>query len=161
MEFSSNLTARRKTRTGLAWSVSAGLAAIIVLVSAPADAIAQNSTGAISSAAEQYQADVAWLADDALEGRGMESAGLEKSGKWVAKQFEVIGLEPAGDDGFFDPFTAQVMIPDPDQADNPHGGERREVKAFNVVGRIPADAANRLPGAIVVGAHYDLSLIHI
>ena len=155
MEFSLYSVALRNAPTGLTRSVSAAVAAIFVLAGIPGDAIAQSSTGAVSSAAQQYQADVAWLADDAREGRGMESPGLEESGNWVAKQFEVIGLEPAGDNGYMDPFTAQVMIPDPDQADNPHGGERREVKAFNVVGRIPAGAANRLPGAIVVGAHYD------
>jgi hypothetical protein len=47
------------------------------------------------------------------------------------------------------------MFPDPDQPDNPHAGERRPVEAFNVVGRIEAGAADRLPGVIVVGAHYD------
>jgi len=155
MEISTFSAVVRKARSGLAWSLLAAFAAIAGLVSVPGAAVAQSSTGAVSSAVEQYQADVGWLADDARKGRGMESPGLEASGNWLVKQFEVIGLEPAGEDGYRDPFTAQVMIADPDQAENPHGGERRAVEAFNVVGRIPAGAANRLPGAIVVGAHYD------
>ncbi len=145
----------RQARSGLAGSLLAAVAAIAGLVGVPGAAVAQSSAGALSSEVEQYQADVGWLADDAREGRGMESRGLEESGDWLVKQFEVIGLEPAGENGYRDPFTAQVMIADPDQADNPHGGERRAVEAFNVVGRIPAGAADRLPGAIVVGAHYD------
>ena len=80
MEFSLYSAARRNDRTGLCWSLFAAVAAILVLAGSPGDAIAQSSTGAVSSAAEQYQADVAWLADDAREGRGMESSGLEKSG---------------------------------------------------------------------------------
>ena len=155
MGISVRSVALRNARSRLAWPLSVAFAAIFGLVSVTGEAVAQSSTGALSSAVDQYQSDVAWLADDAREGRGMESPGLEKSGNWLVKQFEVIGLEPAGENGYRDPFTAQVMIADPDQADNPHGGERREVEAFNVVGRIPAGATDRLPGAIIVGAHYD------
>jgi hypothetical protein len=155
MEISILSAIMRQARSGLAWSLLAAVAAIAGLVGVPGAAVAQSSAGALPSEVEQYQADVGWLADDAREGRGMESRGLEESGDWLVKQFEVIGLEPAGENGYRDSFTAQVMIADPDQADNPHGGERRAVEAFNVVGRIPAGAADRLSGAIVVGAHYD------
>ena len=113
MEISLHSAARRIVRSGLALSLSVAFGGIFGLVSFPAQAVAQSSTGALSSAVEQYQADVAWLADDARAGRGMESPELEDSGDWLVKQFEVIGLEPAGDNGYMDPFTAQVMIPDP------------------------------------------------
>jgi hypothetical protein len=133
----------------------AGLALVVGLTIATTDGVAQNSTGALSSAVQQYQADVSWLADDARQGRGMQSEGLVQSGEWLIEQFTEIGLEPAGEDGYRDPFTAQVMFSDPNQPDNPHAGERRPVEAFNVVGRIEAGAANPLPGVVVVGAHYD------
>ncbi len=154
MEYTAHIASGRTARPGLAGSLSAASVALL-LVAVPSVAVAQSSTGALSTAVQQYQADVSWLADDAREGRGMESPGLEASGNWLVKQFEMIGLEPGGEDGYRDPFTAQVMVPNPDQADNPHGGERRAVEAFNVVGFIPAGAADRLPGSIVVGAHYD------
>lgn len=141
---------RVEAKPGLAWSV----VALFALTGAP-EAFAQASTGALSSAVQQYQADVAWLADDAREGRGMQSEGLVESGEWLIDQFRAIGLEPAGEDGYQDPFVAQVMFPDPDQPDNPHAGERRPVEAFNVVGRIEAGAEDRLEGVVVVGAHYD------
>ncbi len=131
------------------------LLAGVALVSTPAVATAQESAGALSPAVERYRADIAWLADDAREGRGMESEGLEAAGAWLVERFAEIGLEPAGEDGYRDPFTASVMVPDPDQPENPHAGERRPVAGFNVVGRLPAGAANRLPGAVVIGAHYD------
>lgn len=46
-----------------------------------------------------YRADVAWLADDAREGRDTGSPGLEEAAQWVAEQFEDAGLQPLGDDG--------------------------------------------------------------
>ncbi|MCL7967334.1 MAG: M28 family peptidase [marine benthic group bacterium] len=141
---------RREAAGRLASSVVALLA-----LAGATEVFAQASTGALSSTVQQYQADVAWLADDAREGRGMQSEGLVESGEWLIDQFRAIGLEPAGEDGYRDPFVAQVMFPDPDQPDNPHAGERRPVEAFNVVGRIEAGATQRLEGVIVVGAHYD------
>ena len=116
------------------------LCATLALVSTPAAVTAQESTGALSPAVERYRADISWLAADEREGRGMESAGLEEAGAWLADRFAEIGLEPAGEDGFRDPFTASVMVPDPDQPAHPHGGERRPVVGFNVVGRLPAGA---------------------
>jgi hypothetical protein len=140
---------------GLASAALASAIVSVLTIAIPAEMFAQGSTGALSSAVQRYQADVSWLADDAREGRGMQSEGLVESGEWLIEQFREIGLQPAGENGYRDPFVAQVMFPDPDQPDNPHAGERRPVEAFNVVGRIEAGAADRLPGVVVVGAHYD------
>jgi hypothetical protein len=43
---------------------------------------------------------VAFLADDALEGRDTGSPGHRKAAEYVAQEFEKIGLRPAGTDGF-------------------------------------------------------------
>jgi Tol biopolymer transport system component len=51
--------------------------------------------------ADRYRDDVAWLADDARAGRGVGTAGLEESARWIAARFAELGLEPAGDDGDF------------------------------------------------------------
>jgi hypothetical protein len=131
------------------------LIAALTLVSTPGAAAAQESAGALSPAVERYRADVSWLAADERGGRGLESEGLEEAGDWLVTQFAAIGLEPAGEDGYRDPFTASVMVPDPDQPENPHAGARRPVSGFNVVGRLPAGTDDRLPGAVVIGAHYD------
>ena len=44
---------------------------------------------------------VSFLASDALEGRATPSPGLEIAAEYIAAQFRRAGLEPAGDDGYF------------------------------------------------------------
>lgn len=44
-------------------------------------------------------ADVAFLADDLLEGRAAGTRGYDLASLYVANRFRAIGLEPAGDDG--------------------------------------------------------------
>lgn len=51
---------------------------------------AQRQTGA----ADRFGAAVAWLADDAREGRGVGSAGLRAAQDWVEAQFAQLGLSP-------------------------------------------------------------------
>jgi hypothetical protein len=43
-----------------------------------------------------FRANMAFLADDLLEGRGTGTRGQELAAKYVAAQFEAFGLEPAG-----------------------------------------------------------------
>ncbi len=51
--------------------------------------------------ANDLKADVSFLASDALEGRGTPSPGLDIAAEYIAAQFRRAGLEPAGDDGYF------------------------------------------------------------
>lgn len=46
------------------------------------------------------RAHVKFLADDLLEGRGTGTRGFDLAARYVAAQFEVMGLEPAGTEGF-------------------------------------------------------------
>jgi peptidase M28-like protein len=50
---------------------------------------------------EAIRADMRFLADDLLEGRGTATRGQEIAAKFMAAQFEQMGLEPAGDDGTY------------------------------------------------------------
>src|SRR5580704_1186755 len=50
---------------------------------------------------EAIRADMGFLADDLLEGRGTATRGHELAAKFMAAQFEQMGLEPAGNDGTF------------------------------------------------------------
>ncbi|HEX4952105.1 MAG TPA: M20/M25/M40 family metallo-hydrolase [Thermoanaerobaculia bacterium] len=52
-------------------------------------------------AADRYQRSVAWLADDAREGRGVATGGLAAAALWLADRFRELGLEPAGEQGGF------------------------------------------------------------
>ncbi|SPE33456.1 Peptidase M28 [Candidatus Sulfopaludibacter sp. SbA3] len=51
--------------------------------------------------ADALKADVSFLASDALQGRGTPSPGLDIAAEFIAAQFRRAGLEPAGDDGYF------------------------------------------------------------
>lgn len=51
--------------------------------------------------AVDMQADIRYLADDAREGRGLGTKGLEISAEYIARRFEAAGLSPAGDDGTY------------------------------------------------------------
>ncbi|HMD09622.1 MAG TPA: M28 family metallopeptidase [Candidatus Acidoferrum sp.] len=50
---------------------------------------------------EPFRAHMAFLADDLLEGRGTGARGHEIAARYVAAQFEAIGLKPAGQDGTY------------------------------------------------------------
>jgi len=49
--------------------------------------------------AEHIRAHVSFLADDLLEGRGTGARGGDIAAKYIATQFALDGLKPAGDDG--------------------------------------------------------------
>src|ERR1700689_5342840 len=51
--------------------------------------------------AEKIRAHVKFLADDLLEGRGPGLRGAELAAKYIATQFALAGLQPAGDNGTF------------------------------------------------------------
>jgi hypothetical protein len=59
----------------------------------------QSLAGAIT--ANELKAHVSFLASDALEGRDTPSRGLDVAAEYIASEFRRAGLEPAGDDGYF------------------------------------------------------------
>jgi len=50
---------------------------------------------------ESIQAEMRFLSDDLLEGRGTGTRGHEIAAKYMASQFEEIGLQPAGENGTY------------------------------------------------------------
>jgi Tol biopolymer transport system component len=59
----------------------------------------------------RFMEDVKWLADDAREGRGIGTRGLEEASKYLERRFREVGIEPAGQDGtFFHRFDAPVAV---------------------------------------------------
>src|SRR5690348_9380341 len=51
--------------------------------------------------ADSLRGHVSFLASDLLEGRGTPSRGLDLAAAYIAAQFRRAGLEPIGDDGFY------------------------------------------------------------
>ena len=58
---------------------------------------------------ESLEADLRFLSSDALAGRGNGAEGLTIAARYLAQQFETLGLQPAGDSGtFFQSFRVMV-----------------------------------------------------
>lgn len=55
---------------------------------------ANTGTPSATAAADRFRDAVAWLADDAREGRGVGTKGLTDSVAWVESQFSALGLAP-------------------------------------------------------------------
>jgi len=65
---------------------------------------------------EPFRAHMAFLADDLLEGRGTGKRGHEIAARYVAAQFEAMGLKPAGQDGtYYQRVPLREITVDPDK----------------------------------------------
>jgi len=72
--------------------------------------------------ADSLRGHLSFIASDALEGRNTPSRGLEIAAEYIAAQFRRAGLEPAGDDGYFQ--SANFVL-----ADTPMDAFELKVKA--------------------------------
>jgi hypothetical protein len=101
-------------------------------------------------AARRVLADVRYLADDAREGRGVGTRGLDDAARYIADAFKHAGVAPAGADrSYLQPFT----IP-PDAPAILHttlGG----AKTQNVVAVLQGSSPTLRGQVVVIGAHYD------
>jgi acetylornithine deacetylase/succinyl-diaminopimelate desuccinylase-like protein len=89
--------------------------------------------------------DIRRLADPALQGRGLGSAGLDSAADDIAEAFRKAGLEPGGDpgNGHFQTWRARAGEPE------------RLLRLRNVVGVLPGGDPQHAGEVVVVGAHYD------
>ncbi len=131
------MTLHRRTLLVLIAAVAAG--------AAPADA---QTTAPERAAADRISEDIRWLADDAREGRGVGTVGLDAAAAYIADEFREIGLTPGGTDGYFQPFVLDPKAPV--LAHTQLGGE--SVK--NVIGILPGRGVLAAE-VVVIGAHYD------
>ena len=78
------------------------LLALGCLCGAPlARAESPPADGELPASAARIEADVRFLADDLLEGREAGTRGYDLAALYVASQYRLIGLEPAGEDGTY------------------------------------------------------------
>ena len=105
--------------------------------------VAASPQDTLTPAARRVLADVQFLADDRQEGRGVGTAGLERSGAYIRDAFKHAGLQVS-----FQNFA--IPVDAPAVLHTNLGG----TPARNVVAVIPG-TASRHGEVVVVGAHYD------
>ena len=72
-----------------------------------------SAAGAQTFSPERLRADVAFLADDLLEGRGTGTRGYDLAARFVASRFEALGLKPGGKDSWYQPIPFVMAGADP------------------------------------------------
>lgn len=100
-----------------------GIAALVACAAAPPHGSAD--VAAISKQA--LEAHVRFLASDALEGRMTGTRGYAAAAEYVASQFRLMGLEPAGTAGYFQevPYAAALIDADRSRVRVHRGGRSR------------------------------------
>src|SRR5580692_6416208 len=93
-----------------------GALIVIALLAGTSIVLAGNDAADETSATirpEAIRAKMSFLADDLLEGRGTGTRGHEIAAKFMASEFEAMGLEPAGDNGsYFQSVPLRTIEPD-------------------------------------------------
>jgi hypothetical protein len=114
--------------------------------------------------AERIRRDIAYLADDRLEGRGTGTAGNDSAASWLARRHTALGLDPvvvdsersgcsaeprrAGCMTFEQPFIAR-------SAELAHAGNLEGLRTRNVVAKVPGRDPALAGQVVVIGAHFD------
>jgi hypothetical protein len=101
------------------------------------------------------KADVSFLASDALQGRATPSPGQEIAAEYIAAQFRRAGLEPAGDDGYFQNAPYAVVTPNLDGFELSFEGGGQTIKVDKSAVAIDDPAALDLKGVGVVAVTLD------
>jgi len=94
--------------------------------------------------------DVAFLADDTLEGRQTGTPGEIKASEYIKDRFEKLGLTPKGTDGFYQSFTFKPKTHPHEEVKFTENADGT-ITGRNVVGFINNKAKN----TVVIGAHFD------
>jgi hypothetical protein len=102
---------------------------------------------------------VSFLASDALEGRATPSPGQEIAAEYIAAQFRRAGLEPAGDDGYFQ--TATFADLNKSARSSPltrarlEAAEQHPGTIRNVIGLLRGSDPALSDTYVILSAHYD------
>src|SRR5262245_34612785 len=101
---------------------------------------------------------LSFIASDLLEGRGTPSRGLDIAAEYIAAQFRRAGLEPAGDDGYFQTATWPLTQNNPTAEPDSGTGQNTATpptKVRNVIGLLRGSDPALKDTYVLVTAHYD------
>ena len=124
---------------------------------------AERGAASAHPVADRLKGDIAYLADDRLEGRGTGTAGNDSAAAWLARRHATLGLRaivpdtasrgcPGGDAArcmkFLQAFVARG-------AELAHAGKPEGVRTQNVVAMVPGRDPALAGEVVVIGAHFD------
>jgi Peptidase family M28 len=102
---------------------------------------------------------VSVLAADSLEGRRTGTPGSARASRFLAQRMERYGLEPAGDSGYFQRVTYEVVQgPEGETlrlAGSDSANTARRVADYNLIGVIRGSDPTLRNETVVLGAHFD------
>jgi len=129
------------------------LTAPLACAAGPAAAAAPAAAAPILDriSATAMRGNLAFLASDALEGRGTPSRGLDIAAEFIASQFRAAGLEPLGDEPYFQTADWNKINPRRDK----NAAPAAPAKVRNVVGILRGSDPVLKDTYILVTAHYD------
>lgn len=112
-----------------------------------------TAASAQTFSAERVHADVAFLADDLLEGRGTGTRGYDLGARYVAARFDALGLKPGGQNGWYQDVPFVTAAPDPARPSAVTlNGVRYEHGGHAIIGpTVVADAIDETAPAVFVG----------
>jgi len=136
--------------------------ALLVPVLGAACRSAGRGAPATHTDADRIRSDIAYLADDRLEGRGTGTAGNDSAAAWLARRHAFLGLRPLVTDtgalcrtspapaclGYLQHFIATG-------AELAHAGKPDGVPTQNVVALLPGRDPALRGQYVVLGAHFD------
>src|ERR1700722_142883 len=81
----------------------------------PVSPLAADRVAALDRiSSDSLKGHLSFLASDLLEGRDTPSRGLDLAAEYIASEFRRDGLEPVGDDGYFQTATVNVREQNPE-----------------------------------------------
>ena len=151
----------RLSELSLPARASALRGALLVPVLLVACRTVDRGAGSARPEAERIRRDIAYLADDRLEGRATGTAGNDSAASWLARRHEALGLRRiVGEQGspcsgtrgvpctFLQRFTARG-------AELAHAGRPEGVPTQNVVAMVPGRDPALAGEYVVIGGHFD------
>jgi len=120
----------------------AGAAAVAAAV--PVAGAQQIQPPGLDEQAGRLESHVRYLASDALEGRFMGTPGIEEAARYIAGEFEVIGLDPLPDSSYLQGFDLDLgyeVGPDPEMSI----GERA-ISYMSEFKALPISGSGRIEG---------------
>src|SRR5688500_978693 len=122
------------------------VAAALVGAACSSARVEQSDRGVMADST-RLSTDIAFLASDALEGRGTGTPGFDSAASFVAARYATLGLRALAP-GYFQPFIARSAM-------LAHSGGAAGLPTRNVVALLPGRDPALRGQVIVVGAHLD------